>query len=401
MQVKFELEKLFNKVTILAMICMIILTVFHGLISFGKWEETYVHKYKTVKGKLAYWSYLNVSKEYEGELNQEYLNRFTKDFQNSKERKAIESGKIYQWTKYSLARDFILPIVIDESISQNSKLDFNKENLKDVNSFYKKFKKEAITNMKLENKLIGFFKYTKNQLEIVENKINNIKTPITIKYTEGLKNFLIYYKTDYLLFCLVLVFGLSSLFSKDSNSGVDELSLSTKTGKGKNLNSRWIAGNVFILLGYGIYVLTLLITHGLIGSLHGLGASIQILEQTSAFNINIFQGILLVIFCGLLGGLVIGNLIMVISIYSKNMKFTILTTGVILFFMNNFMKTQNSFKQLLPLNFNNKMALLKSGNYFFIGDTAIPYFIIVFILSVIYILVFYTLTRVKFKRYYL
>jgi len=119
MQVKFELEKLFNKVTILAMICMIILTVFHGLISFGKWEETYVHKYKTVKGKLAYWSYLNVSKEYEGELNQEYLNRFAKDFQNSKERKAIESGKIYQWTKYSLARDFILPVVINESISQN------------------------------------------------------------------------------------------------------------------------------------------------------------------------------------------------------------------------------------------------------------------------------------------
>ena len=68
---------------------------------------------------------------------------------------------------------------------------------------------------------------------------------------------------------------------------------------------------------YLIYVGILIVVHGGIASLHGLGASAQTFWFECLHNFSVGTALLIVFFCGLAGALVMANLVMFLSIKIK------------------------------------------------------------------------------------
>ena len=82
-------------------------------------------------------------------------------------------------------------------------------------------------------------------MDQINKKNNAIDIPFKVDYYQGLEYFIWQYGAQYIFVLIVIAFALSSLFSKVSNNGIDELSLASKFGRKKNMNARIIAGNIF------------------------------------------------------------------------------------------------------------------------------------------------------------
>lgn len=398
---KFELKKIINKITVISMILMVSIIIFHAFLELGQWESTFVNKNKIITGKLSYRTFKNQSKKFEGVIDEKYLNDFMKVYKKSKTVKYLEDSNSMDWNEYYLPKYFINTVISEESGNPIRKLDIDSVYLNNEEDFYNKFKENITKNIDEENEIYGFKKYDANQINIIKTKIRNIKIPFKIAYTEGLSNVTRFFKIDYIFFAIVIIFALSGLFTKDSNIGIDELSLSSKTGKSNNMKNRLFAGNIFVILMYFVYIFTLLFIHGSIATLHGLKASLQIYNMNSLLNIDMLRMLVMVFAGGLCGALIIGNLTMLIGLYSKNMKITLLVTMLLFLYNYNLNNTRNPIKQLFPLNFSNYNTLTSLGAYYFIGNTPTHYFYIILILSIIYLSIIYILMKLKFKKYYI
>jgi hypothetical protein len=196
----------------------------------------------------------------------------------------------------------------------------------------------------------------------------------------------------------MLAFTLAGLFSKDNTGGVTELTLSSRYGRKMNLNARWIAGNLFAASVYLIYLGIQLIVNGLIGTLAGWNVSAQMLWFDSLYNMTIGGGLLIMFAGGLLGTLVVGNLIMLFSIKLKNVKLVAALSAIAVFII---MWTKNMYgtiELISPMNFENDNLIER---YVFIGNVAVPYFVVVFLLTVLYAVIFYIGTKLSYKKYHI
>ena len=404
MIIKFELKKLFNKVTIIALILMCTLTALHGLVYLNLQWTTVKANGELVEGVVSFRALKEESNDIKGVINQEYLDKLNKNYEKSYDKKFLEENRGFMdvggLTKYMFPNslvNFVNKGVNMTNGNENMGLDF--DYAKDEKKFYKEYKKTTFETIKTINEWNGLHKYSNNELNYIKEKVNNIKTPLKTGYDHGWSNFINYYGMDYLLVCIVLIFGLSGIFSKDSSNGIDEMALATKSGKKKNLNGRWIAGNLFIINSYLIFVATLLIVHGAVGGFEGWDNSVQCFGFYSTLNVNLLQGSILILFGGLLGVLVIGNIIMMFSIYSKNMKVTLLLGIIVIKLLNDLNGAYSGLTELSPLSFNGKFTF--ESIYYFIAGIPISYNVAMVILSAVYIGICYFLARLRFKKYYL
>jgi hypothetical protein len=240
--------------------------------------------------------------------------------------------------------------------------------------------------------------YSDEQLLVMNRKADNLKTPYVTGYYQGLANLRSWYIKDYSLVFIMLAFTLAGLFSKDNTGGVTELTLSSRYGRKMNLNARWIAGNLFAASVYLIYLGIQLIVNGLIGTLAGWNVSAQMLWFDSLYNMTIGGGLLIMFAGGLLGTLVVGNLIMLFSIKLKNVKLVAALSAIAVFII---MWTKNMYgtiELISPMNFENDNLIER---YVFIGNAAVPYFVVVFLLTVLYVMIFYIGTRLSYKKYHI
>ena len=240
--------------------------------------------------------------------------------------------------------------------------------------------------------------YTDEQLHIMYDMVDNLKTPFSTGNYQGLAMLRAWYIMDYSLVFYVLAFGLVGLFSKDNAGGVTELTLSSKYGRKKNLNARWIAGNLFIASVFMIYLGTQIVVNGLIGTLDGWNMSAQMMWFTCLYNMKFGTGLVIMFVGGLLGALIVGNIVMFTSIKTKNTKITAILSVVATAMITRTKDIRGIGKYFSPINFEGYDQLKL---YIFIGNTAIPWFIVIFFLTVLYVAILYTGTRQSYKKYHI
>lgn len=398
--VKYEFRKIWTKLSIISVISLVIVSTLLNITAYYN-SDAIASDGKIIKGFTSMRSIKNESKDIKGVMNQEYLDNLVKDFNSSKEKLNFEDKLGFYFTKFKASNQIINFANYGPDLD-NLKMGLDFDFLKSEKDFYTEYKKSVSNTIRVNNER-AWFKYTDYHMEKINEKIDKLETPLNVDYYEGISYFIWQYASQYYFVLIIIGFALSSLFSKDSNNGIDELTLSSKFGRRKNMNARIIAGNIFALVVYIIFIGTLLIEHGAIGSLQGWNQSAQNIWNTCLYNISAGTGVLIMIAQGLLSVLIIANLVMFISIKVRYSKLATLLSLSSIMLLIKLTYTANSMQlQLNPIHF---ATNLYNGGvngfeiYYFIGDIIIPYILAFVLLSCIYMVVIRVLTLREYKRY--
>ncbi len=396
-----EYQKIWNGVTITSVVALCVLTVVFAIVTLNSQLRTIDKNGNIVYGLPSFRALKEAAKDVEGTMDGKFIQELIEKYDSSFDKKYLEENRGFLgtggMTKYIVTNYVINYAYYGAYMSNgNDKIGLDYKFLDSEDSFYQKYK-EAVKEHKLYvNELNGLFPYSAEQVSVLENKIEKIKTPFRVEYRTGLASINSYHKMEYPVFFILLAFCLSSIYAKDSNNGMDELILSSKYGRKKDMRARWIAGNLFTISAYLIFVGLLIIVHGSIASLHGLNASIQTMFFDSLYNINIGMGLLIIFFGGLLGVLVVANFVMFLSMKIKNSKVTTLAAIVMVVLLVRQTSTYSQIKLFNPIQFIGSELVV---DYLFIGKMAVPHVVIVFLLASMYITVFQLFMKQSYKKY--
>lgn len=403
-QIWMEYRKLWNKIACVAVIAMCSVVVVHLFIYLNLQYRSIDSRGEIVEGLASYRALREAAKELEGVMDGEYIQNLITSYNSSFDKAYMEEHKGFLgtggMTKYMVPNYFINYAYFGSYMSNgNNKVGLDYDFLETEDKFYTTYKetvKEHLADGNIYSNM-----YTDEQLLVLNKKVDDLKTPFSTGYYQGLASLRAWYIMDYRLVFFVLAFGLAGLFSKDNSGGVTELTLSSKYGRKKNLNARWIAGNLFIASVYLIYLGIQLVVNGLIGTLAGWNMSAQMMWFTCLYNMTFGTGLLIMFAGGMLGTLVVGNIVMLVSMKTKNMKlaaaFSIIAVYVITQTENMF-GTIGKFIFISPINFE-KDYLIEM--YMFIGNTAVPWFIVIFAVAVLYVSLLYIVIRLSYKKYHI
>ncbi|RDY26282.1 hypothetical protein CHL78_014375 [Romboutsia weinsteinii] len=394
--VKFEFRKIWTQLTIISVISLVVVSTALNFLAYYSNHGGINSDGEIITGFKAFRIVKNEAKDTRGVMDQGYLDNLVKKFNSSKEKLEHEDKLGNYLTKYD-ASNHIANFANYGKDNFNIYMNLDFDFLKSEKDFYNQYKRSAIDAIQFDLQK-NWFKYTDNQMNKITEKINKIDTPFKVDYYEGI-SYLIWQYTEQIYFVIAVVgFALSSLFSKDSNNGIDELTLSSKFGRKKNMNARIIAGNIFAVVVYIIFVGILFIEHGAIGSLQGWNQSIQNVWHTCLYNISLGTGLLIMIGKGLLSTLLVANLVMYISIKVRYSKLATLLSLSSIWLLIRLTYTDNPLQlQLNPMYYSR--VSLGYEVFYFIGDLMIPYTLAFLVLGCVYMIIVRVLTVRQYKRY--
>lgn len=409
--IKLEYRKIWNKSTIAAVVALFMLSTLHTIIYLNRQDRTIDKDGKLVTGMASYRALKEASKDIEGVMDQNYIQTLIKKYNASQDKKYLEKHRGYMgtggMTKYMFPNYLINFAYYRQYMSNgNENMSLDYPFLDSEQHFYQKFK-EAVKEQELFVRETIHEEHprlapalTKDQLHILDKKIKQVKTPFYIAYIAGFYNIRSWIEMEHNIFFIVLVFGLAGILAKDSIGGMDELGMATLYGRKKNIKARLIAGSLFTVTAYLIFIGTIVIEHGMIASLHGWNAAIQTFWNESLLNVNVGTAMLIKIIGGLLGALVIANLVMLFSMQWKNMKFAIiLSFGVIWICIRLALIFKDYWVGVLPpVNFQTDKLI---SAYFFFGKIAMPYYILILIVASVYFGLIFFFMRRACQKYYL
>lgn len=399
--IKAEYKKMWNGITMTALAALSILTILFSLITLNIQQRTIDKNGNIVSGLPAFRALKEASADLDGVMDGEYIQKLIEEYNGSIDKQYLEENRGFLgtggMTKYILTNYLINYAYYSAYMSNgNDKIGLDYDFLSSEDSFYRKYKEAVMEQMLCMNEWNGLVPYTEQQINVLEKKVENIKTPFRVAYHTGISNFNSYFKMEYPVFFILLAFCLSSVYAKDSSNGMDELVLASKHGRKIDMRARWIAGDLFTVTAYLIFVGMLLLVHGAIGTLHGMDASIQTFIFECLYNINVATGEIILILGGLAGALVMSNLVMLLSIKLKNAKLVTIAGIVIVGLLIKQAATYSQIKMFNPMQFKESALLV---DYLFIGNAAVPYFMIVLLLSIIYIAICKLLLRQSYRKY--
>lgn len=396
----FEQRKIWTNVTILSIILMILFTIIYSISFLGFNQRIVKNNGDIVDGLNVYRTMMNESKNITGFMNQKYLDKLTKDYNSSMDKKYLKSQSD-MITKYVFPNYFINQVYYGNKFD-STKIDINSDIIKSEKSFYKRYKEEVKNKIRQVNESNGIFKYTENQLEFIDKKVDNIDTPVKVGYVFGLIWFFAFYNNSYIIMLMIIGISLGSIFSSNGKNFIGELELSSKFSRDKGMNVRLISGNIFIIIVNILFISTILIQNTSIFSLSGFDNSIQVSWFECTYNISLGTGLIILCLFGLLSSLIVGNIVMFISIKAKNNIISIALSLLLIFILNNLTKTTSgAILMFNPLYFVQHFSSL-SGDYSlytFIGNIAIPYWALAILISTIYISIIYTLMHREYKKF--
>ena len=397
-QIWMEYRKLWNKVSVVAVMAMCIMVVLH-LFVYLNWQYRSIDSNgKIVEGLASFRALKEASKDLEGVIDGEYIQRLITSYNNSFEKEYLAEHRGFLGTagmmKYDVPNYFINFAYYGPYMSNgNEKVGLDYDFLESEERFYTTYK-EAVKELLADEGL-----YSEEQLLVLNKKADNIRTPCITGYAEGLFNLRTWFIWDYSLVFFVLAFAIAGLFSKDNIGGITELTISSKYGRRRNLNARWIAGNLFSASVYLIYLAVQIIVNGAIGTLSGWNLSAQMLWFHCLHNITLGEGLLIMFFGGLLGTLVIGNIVMLFSIRLKNVKLAAVFSviAVLLIRQTGSIEGMYGIIELFSPMYFEEDSLIQL--YWFVGNFAVPYFVAVSVVAVLYVAVLYIGVRLSYKKY--
>lgn len=401
--IKMEYRKMWNKITIAAVIAISVLTTLFTFIYLNIQRQTIDNNGEIVYGLQSYRALKEASKDLEGVMDSDYIQKLIKKYDSSIDKKYLEEHRGYLgtggMTKYMITNYVINYAYYGPYMTNgNDKMGLDYKFLESEESFYDKYKEAVKEELLAVNEWNGLFPYSEEQISVLNKKIERVKTPFRIEYHTGLSTLTSWFTMEYPVFFVVLAFALAATYAKDSVSGMSELALSSAYGRKKNMKARWIAGNLLTIVAYLIFIGLLIVEHGAIATLHGWNASAQTSWFTCLYNINIGTGILILFAGGLFGALVMANFVMLISMKTKSIKLTTVLSVVMVWLLVEQSSTYSQIKLFNPIQFKSE-ALIQ--DYLFVGNMAVPYFIVAFLLMVLYVTVFQLFMKQSYKKYYL
>ena len=402
-QIWMEYRKLWNKVSVVAVIAMCVVVVLHLFVYLNLQYRTIDSNGKIVEGISSYRALKEASKDLEGVMDGEYIKKLIASYNNSFEKEYLAEHKGFLGTagmmKYMVPNYCINYAYFGPYMSNgNEKVGLDYDFLESEEKFYAAYKKAVKEELEEDAEFL-YFGYSDEQLSVLNKKADNIKTPFITGYAQGLFNLRTWFIWDYSLVFFVLAFALAGLFAKDNTGGVTELTLSSKYGRRRNLNARWIAGNLFAASVYLIYLVVQIIVNGIIGTLAGWNLSAQMLWTYCLHNITIGDGLLIMFLGGLLGTLVIGNISMMFSMKLKNIKIAAIFSVIVVILIRqtaNMGDLYGLIELFSPMHFESDSLIQL---YLFVGNIAVPFFVAVFIVALLYVAVLYVGMRLSYKRY--
>ncbi len=399
--IRFEYKKMCNGISIVSLVALSILTVLFAIVTLNLQYRTIDSDGNVVNGLASFRALKEVSEDLEGALDGEYIRGLIEKYDSSYDKAYLAENRGFLgtggMTKYIVSNYVINYAYYGPYMSNgNEKVGLDYDFLDSEESFYQKYREAVLEQLLYVNAENGLFPYSEEQISVLEQKIQNIKTPFQIACHMGWANVFGYFGMEYPVFFIILAFCLSGCYAKDSTNGMDELILSSICGRKRDMQARWIAGNLFTVVFYMIYVLVLIAVHGGIASLHGLGASAQTFWFECFHNFSVGTALLIVFFGGLAGALVMANLVMLLSIKLKNANLTTVFGIIAVVLMFRQASTYSQMKMLNPLQFK-ESALLT--DFLFVGNAIVPYFVIALLLSAAYITVCWLVLRLSYKKY--
>lgn len=402
-QIWMEYRKLWNKVSVVSVIAMCVVVVLH-LFVYLNWQYRSIDSNGgIVEGLASFRALKDASKELEGVMDGEYIQKLIASYNNSFEKEYLAEHRGFLGTagmmKYMVPNYCINYAYFGPYMSNgNEKVGLDYDFLESEERFYTAYK-EAMKEELEEDAMYLYSGYSDEQLFVLNKKADNIKIPFTTGYAQGLFNLRAWFIMDYSLVFLVLAFALAGLFSKDNTGGITELTLSSKYGRRRNLNARWIAGNLFAASVYLIYLAVQIIVNGAIGTLAGWNISAQMLWTYCLHNITVGDGLLIMFFGGLMGTLVIGNIVMLFSIKLKNIKLAAVFSVIAVLLIRQTANMEGLYgiiELFSPMHFEADSLVQL---YLFVGNVAVPYFVAVSVVAVLYVAVLYAGMRLSYKKY--
>ena len=233
MLVKFEYRKLWNRVSIVAVMAMCILSTLHTFIYLdmnSQWRAIDKNG-EVVSGLASYRALKEASKDIEGIVDGKYLLDLKKQYEASADKQYLDEHRGFLgtggMTKYMYPNYFINYAYYSYYMSNgNNKMGLDYDFLDSEEAFYRKYREAVKEQLMYENQYAGLVKFTDSQIKVLDWKIAGINTPVRIAYCQGISNFMNWYDLEYPVFFIVVAFALACTYAKDSLSGINELTLS-------------------------------------------------------------------------------------------------------------------------------------------------------------------------------
>ena len=396
-QIYMEYRKMWNKITGVAVLAMCAVVILHLFIYLNLQYRAIDSEGQIVEGLASYRALREASEEIKGTMDGTYIRELVDKYNNSFDKSYLKEHRGFLgtggMTKFMVPNYFINYAYYGAYMSNgNDKIGLEYDFLDSEDEFYKTYKETVKEHLAEVNP------YTEEQMNILGKKVDKLNIPYQTGYYQGLANLRAWFVLDYGLIFVVLAFALSGIFAKDHAGGITELTLSSKYGRKNNFNVRWIAGNIFIISIYFIFIGVQLIVNGVIATLDGWNLPAQMFWFECLHNITVGEGILILFGGGLLGAIVIGNIVMLISIKMKNRKLVVILSAIAVFWI---LKSKNVYgfsKMFNPANFISDSLLT---GYCFVGDMALPYFVIAIIFTLFYVALLRIGIKMSYRKYYI
>lgn len=248
---KYETYKiLHNKLTIIMIILMVVLTVLMGL-PLGQGSQTKeVHKaMESMDGKV-------IDNALIEEMNTS-INRSDPDW----------NPETWKWT----GLNYIVALVESTSESVNT-----------ADQFYE-LRTESQYKSMIEDSL------TDEEMTWWKEKEKEINKPFTYVSSYNARSLVDYMYNILLLSLLLSAVCLSTVFAGEHRRGMDQIILSTKHGRGETFAAKLMAGFVFVLIWTAILAVILTLTIYASYGLSGLKAIVQMEVPTSSYPMTFLQ----------------------------------------------------------------------------------------------------------------
>lgn len=195
--VKFEYRKLWNRVSIAAVIAMCILSTLHTFIYLnmkGQWRAIDANG-NIVSGLGSYRALKEACEDIEGTIDGKYIENLLVQYAASDDKQYLDENRGFLgtggMTKYMFPNYFINYAYFSYYMSNgNGKMGLDYGFLESEKSFYQKYREAIKEQLMFENQYAGLVKYTDAQIEALDRKIAEIDTPVSIAYFQGISNFM-------------------------------------------------------------------------------------------------------------------------------------------------------------------------------------------------------------------
>lgn len=170
-----------------------ILTVLFAIVTLNLQYRTIDSDGNVVNGLASFRALKQVSEDLEGALDGEYIRGLIEKYDSSYDKAYLAENRGFLgtggMTKYIVSNYVINYAYYGPYMSNgNEKVGLDYDFLDSEESFYQKYREAVLEQLLYVNAENGLFPHSEEQISVLEQKIQNIKTPFQIAYHMGWAN---------------------------------------------------------------------------------------------------------------------------------------------------------------------------------------------------------------------